>query len=197
VSTATIGRRAGMVDGGMERVIAFPDAVPATATEALPLPRGRIGLVTPLGPLLLEADAAGLRRIRFAAPGAVETPTCPATRALLVEAARQIGAYFAGRLRHFRLPLAPEGTRFQRVVWAFIADVPHGATLTYGDLAALVGSGPRAVARACGANPLPLVVPCHRIVGATPSSGGYSAPGGMATKRRLLELEADAGPLFA
>ena len=154
-------------------------------------PLAAICFDTPLGRMVIGADGLGLRALRWgedAAAGACRVPA-EGWAPLLLEARDQVRAYFDGRLRRFALPLAPQGTRFQRTVWGFINEIPYGATLRYGELAALVGSGPRAVARACGANPLPLLIPCHRAVGATPDSGGYSAPGGLVTKRFLLRLE--------
>ena len=153
-------------------------------------PPAAIGFDSLLGWMVIEADGLGLRALRWAggaAPGGGgATNEGPA---LLAEVRDQVRAYFEGRLRRFTLPLAPRGTRFQRAVWGFINEIPFGFTLTYGELAVVVGNGPRAVARACGANPLPLIIPCHRVVGATPGAGGYSAPGGLETKRFLLGLE--------
>lgn len=144
-------------------------------------------LGTPIGPLVLQREGPALACIRWLEPG--EAVSENGEEPMLREAVRQLAAYFDGRLRRFDLPLAPAGTAFQRAVWAVIADIRYGATLRYGELAALVGTSPRAAARACGANPLPIVVPCHRVVGAAGSLGGYSAPGGLGTKRRLLALE--------
>jgi len=107
---------------------------------------------------------------------------------LLAEAARQLDAYFAGSLTRFDLPLAPAGTLFETRVWTAMAEIPYGETRCYGELAATVGSAPRAVGRACGRNPIPIVVPCHRVL-AKAGIGGYSGAGGLATKRRLLALE--------
>jgi methylated-DNA-[protein]-cysteine S-methyltransferase len=107
---------------------------------------------------------------------------------LLAEAARQLAAYFDGRLRDFDLPLAPEGTAFEGRVWAAMQAIPYGQTRSYGDLAGMTGSAPRAVGRACGKNPIPIVVPCHRVL-AKGGLGGYSGDGGLVTKQRLLALE--------
>jgi methylated-DNA-[protein]-cysteine S-methyltransferase len=111
--------------------------------------------------------------------------------ALLRRAARQLDAYFAGRLRRFDLPLAPEGTAFQRRVWHAMEDIAYGRTASYGALARRLGSSARAVGRACGANPIPVVIPCHRVV-AEASLGGYSGGAGLATKESLLAHEARA-----
>ncbi len=108
--------------------------------------------------------------------------------ALLAEAARQLDAYFEGRLRRFDLPLMPAGSPFETRVWTAMQTIPFGETRAYGDLASAVGSAPRAVGRACGKNPIPIVIPCHRVL-ARGGLGGYSGAGGLATKQRLLALE--------
>jgi methylated-DNA-[protein]-cysteine S-methyltransferase len=93
------------------------------------------------------------------------------------------------------LPLAPAGTPFQQRVWQRLRAIPHGATATYGALARELGTAPRALAGACAANPLPILIPCHRVIGGNGSLGGYSGHGGIATKAALLRHEgADAGP---
>ncbi len=104
-------------------------------------------------------------------------------------ARRQLVEYFAGVRRAFDLPLAPAGTEFQRQVWFALADIPYGATISYAQLAARVGrpSAFRAVGQANGANPLPIVLPCHRVVASGGGIGGYG--GGLDLKRRLLALE--------
>lgn len=104
-------------------------------------------------------------------------------------AIEQLGAYFAGELREFTLPLAPRGTDFQLRVWAALRRIPYGVTWSYGRLAAELGSpgASRAVGLANGRNPLPIVVPCHRVIGADGSLTGYS--GGIGRKRALLEAE--------
>jgi methylated-DNA-[protein]-cysteine S-methyltransferase len=112
---------------------------------------------------------------------------------LLVEAADQLRAYFAGELREFDLPLAPSGTEFQRRVWDAVSAVPFGATASYAEIAAAIGttSACRAVGAANGRNPLPVIVPCHRVVGSTGALTGYG--GGLERKQALLDLEAHAG----
>ena len=109
---------------------------------------------------------------------------------LLTEARRQLHSYFDGDLRDFDLPLAPDGTAHQQKVWERMARIPFGRTITYGELAADTGSGSRAVANACGRNPLPIILPCHRVVAAGGKLGGYSGDGGAETKKQLLNLEA-------
>lgn len=109
--------------------------------------------------------------------------------ALLEEAARQLRDYFAGTRLDFDLPLAPRGTVFRQQVWAAMRAIPHGSVLTYGDVARMLGTAPRAVGGACGANPIPVIIPCHRIVGGGGSPGGYSGLGGLRTKDWLLRHE--------
>ena len=115
--------------------------------------------------------------------------------ALLAEARGQLAAYFNRRLKCFELPLRPAGSPFNQRVWAAMREIPHGQTRSYGELAMEIGSAPRAVGRACGHNPIPIVIPCHRVLGRN-GLGGYSGGAGLPTKRRLLELEcSDPGDL--
>jgi methylated-DNA-[protein]-cysteine S-methyltransferase len=111
---------------------------------------------------------------------------------LLAEAVRQLDAYFAGQLRSFDLPLEPQGSQFEMRVWRAMREIPAGATASYGAIAREIGSAPRAVGRACGTNPIPILIPCHRVVGRA-GLGGYSGEGGLATKRALLALEGAVG----
>jgi methylated-DNA-[protein]-cysteine S-methyltransferase len=111
---------------------------------------------------------------------------------LLAAAARQLDAYFAGKLTDFDLPLRPAGSDFERSVWAAMQDIPFGETRCYGDLAAAIHSAPRAVGGACGRNPIPIVIPCHRVLGKG-WMGGYSGSGGLTTKKALLALEGALG----
>jgi len=108
---------------------------------------------------------------------------------LLFEAGRQLRAYFAGQLTQFRLPLDMQGTEFQRRVWTALETIPYGETRTYGQIAEALGQprAVRAVGAANGANPVPIVVPCHRVIGANRKLVGYG--GGLRLKRRLLDLE--------
>ena len=143
---------------------------------------------TPIGTLWLERNATGLASIAFDGP-----PRARSDDALLKEAAAQVRAYFAGDLTRFELPLSPHGTDFQRRVWDAVAAVPYGTTTTYSAVAAALGrpSACRAVGAANGRNPLPIVVPCHRVIGTSGALTGYG--GGLACKRALLDLEAAAG----
>lgn len=153
---------------------------------------------TPIGRLLLLADEAGLTEIRFAREeGHAIEPEWTGVSALLAEAARQLDAYFAGTLRDFDLPLAAAGTEFMKNVWAELVRIPFGQTVSYGELAERIGNpkASRAVGLANGKNPLPIVVPCHRVIGANGKLTGFA--GGLDLKRRLLQLEGCAPPAEA
>lgn len=146
---------------------------------------------SPIGPLLAAADEAGLRTLLFARDGHEARPE-PAWRrsdARLADAREQLAAYFAGGLREFDLRLAPRGTDFQLRVWRALGEIPFGETLSYGQLARRIGrpQAVRAVGAANGANPLPIVIPCHRVVGSDGRLVGYG--GGLEVKRALLDLE--------
>ena len=107
----------------------------------------------------------------------------------LRRAREQITAYFASHLFRFDLLLEPSGTVFQRKVWEYILSIPYGKTLRYGDVARALNTSPRAVGGACARNPIPLLIPCHRVVGKTGALTGYSGGGGLRTKQVLLALE--------
>jgi len=148
---------------------------------------------SPVGRLLLAGDEKGLRKLLFAGnpePGWREDP------AALAEPVRQLRAYFAGELHNFELPLAPEGTPFQLRVWRELCRIPYGQTISYGELARRVGSpkASRAVGLANGANPISIIVPCHRVIGSNGKLTGYG--GGLKNKEWLLGLER-ALPLYA
>lgn len=146
---------------------------------------------SPLGPLLLAADEASLREILFVngrRPAAPD-PSWKEDRAPLRETIRQLRAYFAGELESFDLPLAPQGTPFQQNVWRRLCDIPYGETISYGELAGQIGNpkASRAVGLANGANPIPIVIPCHRVIGSNGKLTGYG--GGLPIKEKLLALE--------
>jgi methylated-DNA-[protein]-cysteine S-methyltransferase len=107
---------------------------------------------------------------------------------LLERARDQLDAYFDGELTTFDLPLAPAGTAYRRQVWQALCDIPYGETRSYLDIAARAGGSPRSVGQANGRNPIPLIIPCHRVV-AVGHIGGYSGGDGLPTKRWLLALE--------
>jgi len=113
---------------------------------------------------------------------------------LLRRARDQLHAYFDGVLTEFDLPLAPAGTPYQRRVWQALCAIPYGGTRSYRDIAETAGGSARSAGQANGRNPIPIIIPCHRVV-ATTHLGGYSGGDGLATKRWLLALEARAQPL--
>jgi methylated-DNA-[protein]-cysteine S-methyltransferase len=145
-----------------------------------------LSVSSPVGNLVLEEAEGALVAIRWSDdPGGNGSP-------LLAEAARQLEAYFAGALTDFDLPLRPAGSVFERRVWTGMQAIPYGKTRSYGELAAGIGSAPRAVGGACGKNPIPIVIPCHRVLAKT-GLGGYSGAGGLKTKQTLLALEGALG----
>lgn len=148
---------------------------------------GMISYDSPVGRLTLVADGDVLTAICWG-DNRPDEPT-----PLLAEAVRQLGAYFDGRLTRFDLPLAPAGSPFECRVWGAMRHIPHGQTRSYGELAHAIDSGPRAIGRACGRNPIPIVIPCHRVLGRS-GLGGYSGGDGLGTKRKLLALEGIALP---
>ena len=145
---------------------------------------------TPLGPLLIVATEDG--SLVEAAFEGTPPPGAALDTAATAEAARQLRAYFTGDLDAFDLDLAPQGTPFQREVWRALGEIPHGQTVSYGALAARVGRprGAQAVGRANGQNPIAVVVPCHRVVGADGALVGYA--GGLDRKAALLAHEGAA-----
>jgi methylated-DNA-[protein]-cysteine S-methyltransferase len=149
-------------------------------------------LVTPIGPLGLVASETALRGVFFDGSRIPADGSSP----VLDEAARQLDAYFAGELVSFDLPLELDGTEFQRECWLALATIPYGQTVSYGEQARRLGLGSdkaRAVGAANGQNPLPIVLPCHRVIGADGSLTGFG--GGLHVKRFLLELEGALLPL--
>jgi len=149
---------------------------------------------SPVGRLLLAGDAAALRLVSFqSGPHPLRPPrewhedALPFARALA-----QLDEYFGGTRRAFKLRLAPEGTTFQLAVWEALRNIPYGQTVSYAELAHRLGKarGARAVGLANGANPLPIIVPCHRVIGADGSLTGFG--GGLYIKRALLSLEGAA-----
>jgi methylated-DNA-[protein]-cysteine S-methyltransferase len=143
----------------------------------------RLSLDSPFGRLTLsEADG---RVTALAWGGAAARDSSPVLR----EAGRQLAAYFAGELRAFDLPLAPAGAPGEQRVWQAMAAIPYGETRSYGDLGRKLGLSPRTIGRCCATNPLPILLPCHRVIASDGRMGGYSGGEGVETKRRLLQLE--------
>ncbi|GLC91408.1 methylated-DNA--protein-cysteine methyltransferase [Cupriavidus sp. TA19] len=140
--------------------------MPATYDAILSAPFGKVGVRT---------DGTRIRAIVYLLPAHVEAraPADALTRQLVARLEAQLDAYYANPDAPFDLPLAPAGSDFQQRVWQAIAAVPRGATTTYGTIAGAIGAMPRAVGQACGQNPLPIVIPCHRVVSAR-GIGGFS-----------------------
>jgi methylated-DNA-[protein]-cysteine S-methyltransferase len=152
-------------------------------------------LDSPIGTVLIAGDAEAILRIAFPKNGKPVRPELEwehSARGPVGEAIRQLRDYFAGRRTEFDLPLAPEGTPFQRAVWRQLQDIPYGETISYGELARRVGNpkASRAVGSANGANPIPIVIPCHRVIAAGGKLGGFG--GGLPVKQALLDLETRA-----
>ena len=141
-------------------------------------------LDSPFGTLTLVERDGAIAALRFADDGD-NSPT-----PLLRDAAAQLGEYFEGRRRDFDLPLHPAETPFQDRMRATMLAIPYGHTRSYGDIADDLGGAARAVGQACGRNPIPIIVPCHRVVAAGGRLGGFSGGDGLPTKQRLLALEA-------
>lgn len=146
---------------------------------------------SPIGTLLLAADEAGLRRIDFPRDGNPAQPSAAwqENSAPLEPVVRQLDLYFAGKLEDFDLQLAPQGTPFQMEVWKRLLDIPYGETTSYGELAKRIGNPKacRAVGLANGSNPIPIIIPCHRVIGSNGKLTGYG--GGLPIKEKLLALE--------
>lgn len=141
---------------------------------------------SPLGPILLEEEGGAVTGLRFCGQ---EVPAQGPVSPVLAQAAAQLAEYFAGQRQNFTVPLAPRGTPFQQEVWRALCAIPYGQTRSYGQLAAALGrpSAARAVGGACRCNPIWLMIPCHRVVGASGNLTGYA--GGLERKKALLALE--------
>lgn len=140
-------------------------------------------LMTPVGTLSLFEDEGKIVVLEWGqAPKGIETP-------LLTEAKAQLSAYFSAKLTQFDLPLDPGGSAFQKKVWQAMGEIPFGQTRTYGEIAQQIGSSARAVGGACAKNPIPILIPCHRIVGSDGKLTGYSGGEGVETKIQLLRME--------
>jgi methylated-DNA-[protein]-cysteine S-methyltransferase len=150
-----------------------------------------IEVSTPIGTFGIAADAGEVTALHFGGIG--RQPIAADPQPVLREAAEQLSAYFAGELTDFDVALAvPHGSGFEKAVWKAIAAIPYGETTTYGEIARAVGGGTvdaaRAVGTACNHNPVPVIVPCHRVIGAGGKLVGFG--GGLDRKRFLLQLEA-------
>ncbi len=148
-----------------------------------------IGFDSPVGPLVVRERAGAIVQIRWGrCAREQETP-------LLASAKAQLDGYFFCGLRKFELPLAPSGTDFDKQVWQAMLEIPFGRTLTYGEIAAALQGTARSVGTACGRNPIPIIIPCHRVMGAGGTLIGYSGGAGVETKQALLALEGVLLPL--
>jgi methylated-DNA-[protein]-cysteine S-methyltransferase len=150
-----------------------------------PLPQ--LSLHSPIGEITVSEEAGRIVAVDWGW-GRHQTPT-----PLLRRACDQLHAYFDGALNAFDLPLAPAGTAYRQRVWQALCAIPYGETRSYIDVARVAGGSARSVGQANGCNPIPIIIPCHRVV-ATTHLGGYSGGEGLPTKRYLLALEADAQP---
>ena len=168
------------------------DLVPPLPPDRADDVSGFVRLTSPVGRLEVVSRDGAVVRVHVEQDGLLpHDDLLERPDDLLRSAARQIGDYFAGVRRSFDLPLRPEGTVWQRSVWAALGTVPWGCTTTYGGLGTLVGKpkAGRAVGGAVGANPLPLLVPCHRVLGRTRGLTGYTVGEGIPTKAWLLGHE--------
>ena len=146
-------------------------------------PAPQLSYPSPVGDLTVSEDEGAIVALDFGR-GMTQTRT-----ALLDEAVAQLAAYFDGSLSAFDLPLNPHGTDFQKNVWKLMQAIPYGGTRAYADLARDLNSAARAVGGACGANPIPVIIPCHRVLAAGGKMGGFSGGEGIPTKVALLRLE--------
>jgi methylated-DNA-[protein]-cysteine S-methyltransferase len=149
----------------------------------------QVSLHTPIGDISVSEDDGAIVSLDWGW-GSQQNETH-----LLRHARDQLQLYFDGELTDFALPLAPAGSPYQQRVWQALRAIPYGATATYLDIARIAGGSPRSVGHANSRNPLPIIIPCHRVVAAT-HLGGYSGGDGLDTKRWLLTFEAHARPLL-
>ena len=138
---------------------------------------------SPLGPLTLTEQDGAITALGWGSSRE------PEETGLLCLAREQLGEYFDGKRSVFNLPLMPSGTPFQRTVWSRLCDIPYGGTESYGNVAHSIGTAARAIGGACARNPIPILIPCHRVLGANGALGGYSGGEGIDSKQYLLRLE--------
>jgi methylated-DNA-[protein]-cysteine S-methyltransferase len=159
------------------------------SVQSRPLAYAR--MESPVGPLLLAGDENALRLVMFEKGSKTATPNAAwkLDAKPFGEAIRQLRAYFARKLKQFDLPLALEGTEFQLRVWNCLRTIPYGETISYAELARRIGmpKAVRAVGLANGSNPIPIIIPCHRVIGSNGSLTGFG--GGLPVKKKLLALE--------
>ncbi|PWE32203.1 cysteine methyltransferase [Maritimibacter sp. 55A14] len=150
----------------------------------------RAGLETPVGRIVLTEEDGHITALDWG--GALADDASP----LLDEARRQIDAYFGGTRRAFTLPMAPRSSPFQHLLFEALMAIRFGETRSYGRIARMLDASPQAVGQACGANPIPILIPCHRVLASDGGLGGYSGAGGVETKIALLRHEGAAGLLI-
>jgi len=149
-----------------------------------------LSLQSPLGPMTLTEIDGSVTSLEWQWSKVQEETS------LLALARDQLAGYFSGKLTDFSLPLAPQGTPFQHRVWRSMSNIPYGEVRSYGQIAKTLMTGPRAVGTACARNPLPVLVPCHRVVGANGALTGYTGADGLASKGFLLDLEGSGDTLI-
>lgn len=148
-----------------------------------------ICLTSPVGPLGADAVDGAITGLLWGQDGnLIDGP-------LHRQMATELDAYFAGKLQEFNVPVAPRGSAFQQDFYTALCAIPYGETRTYGDLAKELGVSAQAIGQACGANPIAIIIPCHRVLAAD-GLGGYSGAGGIEAKVALLKLEGAAGLLI-
>ena len=151
---------------------------------------------SPIGPLLLAGEGTDLCVLSFPSGSRALDPdeSWREDRTVFTECFRQLDDYFSGKRLEFDLPLRPQGTPFQQSVWAQLVQIPYGETISYGELASRIGNrnASRAVGAANGANPIAIIIPCHRVIGADRSMTGFG--GGIDLKRKLLNHELEHAP---
>ena len=145
--------------------------------------KNRLSITSPFGPITLIEENGFLVKLEW------NKQSNETSNSLLNEASNQLKAYFSGNLKVFNLPLNPIGTLHQVKTWKIINEIKYGDYLTYGEIATNIKSSPRAVGNACGKNPLPIIIPCHRVLTKKLDINGYSGKGGAKTKKYLLNLE--------
>lgn len=150
------------------------------------------GIATPLGTMRLATDGRAILELEFDLPPVAALPLSSGAQRLANAVQHRLDAYFAGRPVAFDFPVAPSGTPFQQAVWSALCGIPYGETVSYAEIARRVGrpSAVRAVGAANGRNPIAILIPCHRVIGADGTLTGYG--GGLDRKRALLALEAPA-----
>jgi methylated-DNA-[protein]-cysteine S-methyltransferase len=149
---------------------------------------------TPVGALVVQSDGEAITKVSWLEPDEFRANDTP--DALCTRAAIELKAYFSGRLTEFTVPVRLHGSGLQQRVWEAMRAIPFGQVRTYGDVAKAVGSDPQPVGTACGQNPIPVIVPCHRIIGAGGKLTGFSGGNGIETKEFLLDLESGQGRLL-